>query len=357
VLFTYQYVPHGLEKLQEWMTHLVKDVWCKPQRHFHLRMLTPDFRAVVKETVRQSKKHDYLWMPIRRIHNICRDHLSTAQRADFAKWFDDNINIEFLCAGTVGISPITYPAVAAVNVELARELESFCTNFWTHVRKLKPVSDRLGTLEQHFKEFRKVNRTAICPYCGISRIEGEFSETQEDYDHFLPKGTYPFNAVAMRNLAPICDKCNKKFKLQQDPLHYGGVRKKAFYSYSTAPMDCSIGLKLVPVNGAPIVARKLCPKNIQLEFSAPGRVEEVEGWKRVFGLEGRYKDICCQGKSDGAGGGYWLEQALGEMRANGMNPTAALETIARAASVSKWADVNFLKVPFLNACQAAKLIR
>lgn len=357
MLFNYHYVPHGLEKLQEWLAFLVKNVWCKPKSRFALRMLSPELRDVIKETKEASRKHDYLQKPICKIHNICRDQLTPAQRTKFSKWHDDNVNIEALCAGTGGATPITYKAVAAVNAELAEELESFCTNLWTKVRKLKPVSDRLGTLDQHFEEFRKTNRTGICPYCGISRIEGIFSETQEDYDHFLPKGTYPFNAVAMKNLAPICDKCNKKYKLQQDPLHRNGIRRKAFYTYSAAAPTVAIQVELVPLNGAPIVARSLCPENVKLDFVSPGRDEELKGWREVFGLETRYKELCCQGDNDGAGGGYWLAQVLGEMRDNGMNPDTALATVSRAASASQWADVNFLKIPFLRACQAAGLIR
>ena len=357
MLFNYQYVPHGLEKLQKWLEHLVKNVWCKPKRRFRWRMLTPELREVVTETIRAAKKHDFLLAPIRRIHNLCRDHLSATQRAAFSKWYDDNVNIEALCIGMAGASPITHSAVAAVNAQLAKELESFCTNLWTKVRKLKPVSDRLGTLDQHFDVFRKTNRTAICPYCGISRIEGIFSETQEDYDHFLPKGTYPFNAVAMKNLAPICDKCNKKLKLRKDPLHENGVRRRAFFTYSSTPPAVAIEVKLVPLNGAPIVASSLCPENIRLDFAAPGKDEEVKAWRDLFDVETRYKDLCCQGDPEGAGGGYWLAQVLGEMKDNGMNPHAALATISRAASVSKWADVNFLKIPFLRACQTAGLIR
>lgn len=163
----------------------------------------------------EGQKNDYLWMPIRNIHNICRDQLSPAQRLDLAKWFDDNNDIEALCAGSPAVTPKTYKDIAIINAQLAVELEKFCTNLWCKVRKLGPVKDCIGTLGQHFIEFRKINQTATCPFCGLVRLEGIFSSTQEDYDHYLPKGIYAFNAVALKNLAPICDKCNKKFKLKK----------------------------------------------------------------------------------------------------------------------------------------------
>jgi hypothetical protein len=354
MLFSYIYVPHSLERLQAWMTHLVKEVWCKPQQRFSIGLLDPEFQKVVRESKRNAKSQDYLWKPIKTIYNICRDKLTPAQRADFAKWFDNNNDIEGLCSGRQGVSPVTYKMIAQIDPLLASKLEEFCTNLWSEVRKRKPVSDRLGTLADHFREFRKANRTAVCPFCGIARIEGIFSSIQEDYDHYLPKGTYAFNAVSMKNLAPICDKCNKKYKLQHDPLHRQGVRRKAFYVFSTEASGIELCITLVPTNGAPIKPQSLCPENIKLDISAPGREEELEGWKEIFKIENRYKDLCCEGDT---GGSYWLEQVLGEMKYEGKTPAEALATIRRAATASKWADANFLKLPFLDGCQKAGFIR
>jgi 5-methylcytosine-specific restriction endonuclease McrA len=355
MLFRYNYVPHKLEKLQAWMSQLVKEVWCKPRQRFSLGLLDPEFQKVVRESKENAAKNDFLWEPIHRIHNLCRDKLSSAQRADLAKWFDDNNDIEGLCSGSPNVLPVTYEKIASVDKQLADELKNFFTNLWSEVRKRKPVTDRLGTLGDHFGEFRKANLIGICPFCGIARIEGVFSSTQEDYDHFLPKGKYAFNAVAMKNLAPICDKCNKKYKLQQDPLHgQDGARRKAFYLFSDTDPGITFCVTLIPLIGKPIDAGNLCPENIQLDISAPGREEEIKGWKEVFKIEDRYKDLCC---ASGTGGNYWLEQVLGEMKYEGKGPADALATIQRVASHSKWADVNFLKIPFLEGCQKAGFIR
>lgn len=355
MLFNYIYVPHRLESLQDWLAHLVKEVWCNPQPHFHVRLLEPEFEQIVRETLKNATQHDYLWGPIRSIHKICRDQLSPAQRVDLAKWFDDNNDIEGLCNNDPGVLPVTYEKIAEINVQLARELKEFCTNLWSEVRKRKPVTDRLGTLSEHFKEFRKINRIGTCPFCGITRINGVFSSTQEDYDHFLPKGSYAFNAVALKNLSPICDKCNKKYKLQKDPLHQpDGPRQKAFYCYATDDSGINFSITLAPVNGEPIDPGNLRPDNIQLQTTAPGREEELEGWKEIFKIEERYKALCCEGDT---GGSYWLEQVLGEMKFKGETPANALATIQRAASASKWADVNFLKIPFLEGCWIAGFIR
>jgi len=356
MLFNYVYVTHRLEKLQNWLEHLVKNVWCDPKPHFYLRLLEPELQKIVRETVKNAKRRDYLWKPIREIHNICRDQLSPQDRLALIKWFDDNNDIESLCIGRAGINPTTYTDISKINAKLAKELETFCTNLWCKVRKLKPVQARIGTLSGHYKEFRNINKTATCPFCGLVRLEGTFSSTQEDYDHYLPKGTYAFNAVTLKNLAPICDKCNKKFKLKQDPLHTKSkkTRRKAFYAFSTLNSGINLTIAITPIKGASLDHQNLTPANIKINITSPGREEELTGWKELFKIESRYKDVCCAGDT---GGSYWLEQVLGEMRLHGKTPADALYNIQRAAAESKWADTNFLKIPFLDGCRDAGLIR
>lgn len=354
MLFTYTYVPHPLERLNRWLEQVVKGVWCTPQPQCQRELLEPEFRQVVDEIEENARTRDYLWGPICRIHDICRDQLSAAQREDLAKWFDDNNDIEGLCMGEPEIAPMTYRAIAQINPGLAQELEEFCTNLWTVIRNRKAVTGRLGTLTDHYKEFRKINRTGTCAFCGLARIEGVFSSIQEDYDHYLPKGLYAFNSAALKNLVPICDKCNKKYKLQQDPLHKDGARRKAFYAYAESGHNINVRITLSSVDGAPIDPDNLSRDNIQIELTSAGREQELEGWKEIYKIEDRYKGVCCEGDT---GGTYWLEQVLGEMRDTGRAQMDALGTVLRAASASRWADANFLKIPFLEGCLEAGFIR
>jgi len=355
MLFTYIYVPHPLERLNVWLESVVKGVWCKPQPQCHLGLIDGEFREVVIEIQKNATSKDYLWGPICRIHDICRDQLSAAQREGLAKWFDDNNDIEGLCIGKRGISPITYATVAEMNLQLAQELREFCTNLWSEVRNRKPVTDRLGTLHEHFREWRLVNRKAICSFCGLARIEDAFSSIQEDYDHYLPKGVYAFNAVSLKNLVPICDKCNKKYKLQQDPLHKNGARRKAFYPYAVPGHVINVKITFSAVDGARLDLLNLLYDNIEIELTAPGLEDEIRGWKEIYKIEERYKGVCCENES---GAAYWLQQVLGEIPMSlGWSPMEALQRVIRVASASPWAETNFLKIPFLEGCQKAGFIR
>jgi hypothetical protein len=67
----------------------------------------------------------------------------------------------------------------------------------------------------------------------------------------------------------------------------------------------------------------------------------------VYGIEERYKAKLC-GENDGK---YWLTQMLDEWKEDGRNPVDFLTTLRRQAQTRPYAECNFLKKPFLDACQ------
>jgi len=97
---------------------------------------------------------------------------------------------------------------------------------------------------------------------------------------------------------------------------------------------------------------KLQPSEIDLQLTAPGREEEVESWNDVFGIEERYKAKICA-KNDGKA---WLQNIIEEASNYGISPTVLLDQVSRAADRSPYSDANFLKKPFLIACQSAGII-
>ena len=96
----------------------------------------------------------------------------------------------------------------------------------------------------------------------------------------------------------------------------------------------------------------LQPSEIDLQFTASGRDEEVEAWKDVFGIEERYKAKFCA-KNDGIA---WLQQAIEEAESGNLSTEGFLAQVSRAAIRSPYDSANFLKMPFLTACQSAKII-
>jgi hypothetical protein len=350
MLFNYRYITHDIEKIQTWLDHLVKVVWCRNGGTYSLSLLHADLKAVVEEISNDDRiKIDYLDGPIKAIDALFQTRLTSEQRAQLALWYDHNNDIEVLCGNDPQKSPGTYSDIRAIDADLEKALKAFYLSLFTDVIHLKAVTSRSAEIDAHYDAFVTENKEGKCPYCGYGDIKGPDRSRREAYDHFLPKGTYPFNSVNFRNLAPICNECNSSYKLQKDPLHTvdPSVRRKAFYSYATAAPGISIELALSTADIANLKAT-----DITLIITAPGRDEEVKSWIDVFGIDERYRSKCCT-KNDGM---VWLSRVAEEHANCGMTRQQMLEVEMRVAGKYPWSNANFLKRPFLLACQTAGLV-
>lgn len=56
-------------------------------------------------------------------------------------------------------------------------------------------------------------------------------------------------------------------------------------------------------------------------------------------------------------GKYWLTQVLDEWKEDGKDPSDYLKTLTRQAQNRPYAECNFLKKPFLDACDKKGLIK
>ena len=150
------------------------------------------------------------------------------------------------------------------------------------------------SLERHYNNI--VGNQSRCPACGISqRLLTKHSKFRCAFDHYLPKGIYPFVSVNFFNLVPTCDICNGKYKTTKDTLFYR-TRKKAFYPYSQEPYDIQVSVVL---HSSEI--QNLSPYDIEMQFSSVGHKdgveydyqEEVNNWRRIYGIDEQYKSFCC----------------------------------------------------------------
>jgi len=355
MLFNYRYVNNSIERFQVYLDHLVKEVWCKATGVFSLDLLHPELEEIVEALSNdESIVKDHLDGPIRRIYELFKTELTAAQRQQVSKWYDHNNDIEALCACRPDTQPATYADIRAINANLASALKEFCKSLFSEVIGLKAVASRIGDIDAHYEAFVKENCEEKCPYCGYGDIKGLHHTRREAYDHFLPKGTYPFNSVNFRNLAPMCNECNSAYKLAKDPTRNidpisrraGGTRRKAFYSYATVAAGITV---TVTLNTQDVT--NLQPSHIALHIAAPGRDEEVEAWKDVFGIEERYKAKLCA-KNDGKA---WLVQVIDEAANVSLTPAEMLAAKRKTAAAQPYVDANFLKMAFLTGCQTANI--
>lgn len=349
MLFAYKYVGHRLEGLHTYLEHLVKVVWCRNSgAAYSLNLLYPPLKALVEAIYYdEAVKTDWLDGPIKRIDTICQEKLTAAKRSQLAQWFDHNNDIEALCEGIQ--VPATYEDLHALDPELNTELKKFCTDLFSSVINLSAVKETLSCFKEHYIAFSTINDKEKCPYCGFSDLAGEYNERREAYDHYLPKSKYPFNSVNFRNLAPMCNKCNSSYKLAKDPIsNLEGTRRKAFYTFTQNHPDIDFNLKL---NCDSLDVLK--PDHITIQISCRSYEEQIETWKEVFGIDERYRIKCC-GKNDGKA---WLARITDECQNYDRSPSEMLESELQTARNQKMADANFLKAPFLEACNRAGLIK
>ena len=194
-----------------------------------------------------------------------------------------------------------------------------------------------------------VNKEDKCPFCGITDMLGVYHSKREAYDHYLPKGIYPFNSINFRNLVPACHYCNSSYKTSKDvaftPKDPVGrnQRRKVFYPYATSSCKCQIEIT-IDLNTPDI--EYLAPSDVQLTFGSTATREEVDTWKDVYGIEERYKAKCCSK----TGGKFWAEELRTQCDNYEVEPKIALANRRKVSENSPFADSNFLRVAFLEGC-------
>jgi len=92
-------------------------------------------------------------------------------------------------------------------------------------------------LKDHYKQLYGTFQKKVCPFCGVELMCETY---QEDYDHIAPQSKYPLVAINLKNLAPMCHKCNSKFKKEVD-IYYDDKKKRRPYAY---PYNTSITIDL-----------------------------------------------------------------------------------------------------------------
>jgi hypothetical protein len=351
MLFSYKYINHSIEKLQEYMDHLFLEVWCKAEDDYDIDLLHPELRDIILDIYNDPQiTTDYLYGPIQVVFELFK-RFGQSTKDSLAKAYRDNNSIEDLCKKTNGCDPLLYSALKSIDAKLGVELENFFKHLFTKVIGLSAVKKRIGDIDDHYKRFMVQNDEGICPFCGINSVKGQYHTRRDAYDHYLPKDIYPFNSINFRNLSPMCHECNSSYKGTKDPLHRrNGIRRKAFYPYDDVNSNISISINLINTN---IIDLK--PADIQLTITSSSNTEEIETWMKVFGIEERYKAKCA-GKNDGK---YWFIQATDEYN---NFPDKVKATFTQAEWIQKQIDdanahpranSNFFKAEFLEACRRA----
>ncbi|AEO74724.1 HNH endonuclease [Pseudomonas aeruginosa] len=341
--------------MQTFIDFIFHDVWCKAPIGlvFHPDLFedNPDLKEVMVEfgfSAQAAARGKVFYKDVKAIYELFAS-LSPQEIDQFKQWYQGNNDLEKVCANDPVAHLVRYADIPVAHKGLAEQLAIFFKGLYSQsLLDLAALRAKIGDIDDHYQTFVQTNKAGKCPFCGINDLLGEYHSKREAYDHYLPKALYPFNSINFRNLVPACHHCNSSYKTSKDPAYTpkdparAVQRRAVFYPYKTVPHTIELQVVLHQTD-----IDKLSPADITLQFGPAAITEELGTWKDVYCIEERYKNKLC-GENDGK---YWLTQVLDEWKEDGRDPTEFMTTLARQTQKRPYADCNFLRKPFLDACK------
>lgn len=350
MLFQYKFVPHAMDKMQDFIQFIVLDVWClaDPAVSFNLSLFDgcPDLKEVMTSFFYDdTKAGDAFYKAVESIYEKFR-RLSPQDRTQFRQWYHANNDIENSCGNPTGHEVIRYEDLEAGFPDLQKPLYAFFKSLYSKdLLELAALKKHIGDLKDHYDQFVTVNSVGKCPFCGMTDLKSVYHSKREAYDHYLPKSIYPFNSINFRNLAPACHECNSTYKSTKDPAFapkdklIAGQRRKAFYPYTAKAHSIEFSITLRHCD-----LKTLKPDDVTLNFGPAGAIEELQTWEDVYGIEERYRAKFCDGDAIA-----WLETyRISNRSSEKKSPQAFIDDVHEECEKSPFANLNFLRKAFLD---------
>ena len=283
MIYSYKYLSgHEIEKLHEYIESFFDEMFISTTKRFSKSLINKEFYSL-------TQKHSKLLLePLKTIFVHFKALDPNLQKQIYLGFKSNNL-IQDLCNGTE--VPVTYKQLEKLSKPLSTALKAFFAGLYVDVINPEIFSSK----RDHFTKFKQLNTQAeICPFCGLEPLLNEFdgreSNKKDDYDHWLSKGKYPFNSVNFRNLVPMCDKCNRRYKAQTDTIFVKNgkktIRRKVFFPY-----DSSIAFNGISVSINGVVADLGIDDSWSVGLqSTSGNSVEIDSWNDIFNIKERYKN-------------------------------------------------------------------
>jgi hypothetical protein len=244
MLFAYTYVPHQLEKMQEFIDYIFHHVWCSAPTSgpYSLDIYNgcPELCEVMTAFhYDDSKGADFFSRHVERIYHLFAA-LSPAQIDQLSTWYQANNDIERVCANGSATQIVRYADFPDALNDVKEQIAGFFKSLYSQLN-IAALKAKIGDIDDHYQTFVQTNKVGKCPFCGINDLLGEYHSKREAYDHYLPKAIYPFNSINFKNLVPACHHCNSSYKTSKDPAYTpkdparSAIRRAFFYPYCQWP--------------------------------------------------------------------------------------------------------------------------
>jgi hypothetical protein len=140
----------------------------------------------------------------------------------------------------------------------------------------------LGIRDEFYRLIYNGIKYRVCPFCGLEFFDAP-GAAREALDHFLAKSRYPFAAANLRNLVPMGQKCNSRYKLDDDILKRAdGTRRQSFDPYGPVS-EISISLS----HSQPFAGKDGQVPAWNIQFHPVN--DQVATWDAVFRIRDRYE--------------------------------------------------------------------
>jgi len=276
MLYTYKYTEnHRIESLQKYIEFFFETMFREEETTFTDNLIHENFKGIVNSCTNLGTYLKNVFEEYKKLDKQSRDCV--------IEGFKNNNLIDKLCCGEV--EPIHY---ADISKPLSEYLKELFIYLYDGVLNTSAYIFNHSNMKEHFDESRQLNKKyKYCPFCGLYRLNSNFDIKRDEYDHYLPKTKYPFNSVNFRNLVPICNECNTKYKKAKDPLFKDddkSKRRKVFYPYDTIMDNMNFKLLIVSQGESYIT-----DDDLSIEITSNlNRYEEIESWDDIFEIKKRY---------------------------------------------------------------------
>jgi hypothetical protein len=296
----------------------------------------PDWPEIIPETQRESLRNrrglrDRLADYQLAITNLGSDELNQVIRA-----LSEQNEIELLLSGACNCEPVdNLPASVRQPI-----IDLFKFGF--------ELLKELGVRDRQYNAIYDSTPIHICPFCGCEYFDAP-GAPREALDHYLAESKYPFAAANLRNLVPMGNKCNSRYKLAQDILlEEDGTRRRSFYPYRN-----HAGIQITLDRSEPFLGTQgLFPFPLwHIDFEP--NCEEVLTWDTVFHIRERYaRDVLDADFMN------WLREFSSWCRSAGINLFSKEDVVSALRRYSDhMAAMNIRDRAFLKAATFRMLAR